>query len=89
MNFKVYVGNLSYDVTSDQLKELFSQAGTVVDSIVISDRQSGRSKGFGFVELSSKEEMDKAVEMFNEKEFEGRSIRVSPARPQEDRKSFE
>ena len=89
MNFKVYVGNLSYDVTSDQLKELFSQAGTVVDSIVISDRQSGRSKGFGFVELSSKEEMDKAVEMFNEKEFEGRSMRVSPARPQEDRKTFQ
>ena len=57
MSFKVYVGNLSYEVTSDQLKELFSQAGTVVDSIVISDRQSGRSKGFGFVELSSKEEL--------------------------------
>ena len=89
MNFKVYVGNLSYEVTSDQLNELFSQAGTVVDSVVISDRQSGRSKGFGFVELSSKEEMDKAVEMFNEKEFEGRSIRVSPARPQEDRKTFQ
>lgn len=85
MQFKLYVGNLSYDTTSDQLRDLFAQAGTVVDAVVISDRQTGRSKGFGFVEMSSKEEMDKAIEMFNEKDLDGRNLRVNPARPQEKR----
>lgn len=82
---KLYVGSLDYSVTADQLKELFSEAGTVVDAVVISDKYSGRSKGFGFVEMSSKEEVTKAIEMFNEKDFQGRKIIVNEARPQQPR----
>lgn len=88
MSFKLYVGNLAYTVTNEQLKELFSQAGTVVDAIVISDKQSSRSKGFGFVEMSSKEELDKAVKMYDGKEYEGREMRVSVARPPRERQEF-
>ena len=88
MSFEAYVGNLPYTVTSDQLKDLFAQAGTVVDAIVISDKQSGRSKGFGFVEMSAQEELDKAIEMFNEKDYEGRNMRVSVARPPQPRQDF-
>jgi RNA recognition motif-containing protein len=82
---KLYIGSLDYAVTADQLKELFSEAGTVVDSVVISDKYSGRSKGFGFVEMSSKEEAKKAIEMFNEKDFQGRKMIVNEARPQQPR----
>lgn len=82
MNIKLYVGNLDYDVTSDQLKELFAQAGQVVDAVVISDKYSGRSKGFGFVEMSSAEETGKAMEMFNGQDFQGRKMIVNEARPQ-------
>lgn len=85
MAAKLYVGNLDYAVTGDQLKTLFAQAGTVVDAVVISDKFSGRSKGFGFVEMSSDAEADKAVEMFNGQEFQGRSLKVNPARPQKPR----
>ena len=83
MNPKLYIGNLNYDVTNDQLEEYFSQAGKVVSAMVISDRQSGRSKGFGFVEMSSLEEAKKAIEMFNGKDFQGRNIVVNEARPRE------
>ena len=82
---KLYVGSLDYAVTADQLKELFSEVGTVVDSVVISDKYSGRSKGFGFVEMSSKEEAKKAIEKFNEKDFQGRKMIVNEARPQQPR----
>ncbi len=82
---KLYVGSLDYSVTADQLKELFAEAGTVVDAVVISDKYSGRSKGFGFVEMSSKEEAKKAIEMFNEKDFQGRKMIVNEARPQQPR----
>ena len=82
MNAKLYVGNLGYDVTKDQLDELFAQAGSVVSAVVISDRNTGRSKGFGFVEMSSGEEAAKAIEMFHEKDFQGRNMIVSEARPQ-------
>ncbi len=82
INTKLYVGNLDYGVTSDQLGEHFSQAGKVVDSVVISDRYSGRSKGFGFVEYGSEDEAKKAIEMFNGKDFQGRNIVVNEARPQ-------
>jgi RNA recognition motif-containing protein len=82
---KLYIGSLDYAVTADQLKELFSEAGTVTDSVVISDKYSGRSKGFGFVEMSSKEEAKKAIEMFNEKDFQGRKMIVNEARPQQPR----
>ena len=82
---KLYVGNLDYGVTGDQLTELFSQAGKVVSATVITDRYSGRSKGFGFVEMSSDEETKKAIEMFNGKDFQGRNLIVNEARPREPR----
>lgn len=83
MNTKLYVGNLDYSFTSDQLTELFSQAGSVVDAVVISDKFSGRSKGFGFVEMASEDEAKAAIEMFNGKEQPegGRILTVNEARP--------
>lgn len=83
MNKKLYVGNLDYAATGDQLSEHFAQAGKIVDSVVISDRYSGRSKGFGFVEFETEDEATKAIEMFNGKDFQGRNIVVNEARPQE------
>ncbi len=65
MDFKLYVGNLPYTVTTDDLKQLFAGAGNVTDAVVIVDRQTNRSKGFGFITMSSQEEMNKAVEVFN------------------------
>ena len=81
MNTKLYVGNLSYEVTDEQLTELFSKAGKVVSAIVLKDQYSGRSRGFGFVEMGSEEEAKKAIESFNEKDFEGRKMIVNEARP--------
>lgn len=83
---KLYVGGLSYDTTQDKLKEMFAEAGTVESATVIMDRMSGRSKGFGFVEMSSEAEAQKAIEMFNGKDLDGRSITVNEARPQEPRR---
>ncbi len=83
MSKKLYVGNLPYTVTSDQLRQQFSQAGTVVDCTVITDRQTGRSKGFGFVEFEKEEDAKKAIETFNEQEMEGRKLVVNEARPKE------
>jgi len=88
MSNKLYVGNLSYNVTNDQLKELFAQTGSVVSATVITDRQSGRSKGFGFVEMSNEEEVKKAIETLNETELEGRKMLVNEARPQKSRSRF-
>jgi len=85
MNTKLYVGNLDYGVTSDQLGQLFAQAGTVTDAVVITDRHSGRSKGFGFVQMSSEDEAKKAIEMFNGKDLEGRPLVVNEARPPQPR----
>ena len=85
---KLYVGNLSYDVTDDLLSQHFSQAGQVASAVVITDRQSGRSKGFGFVEMSSDEEAKKAIEMLNDQDFQGRKLRVSEARPMQPRSDF-
>lgn len=85
MSTKLYVGNLSYEVTGDQLTEHFAQAGKVVEATVITDRYSGRSKGFGFVEMGSEEDAKKAIEAFNGKDFQGRSIVVNEARPREPR----
>ena len=82
---KLYVGGLSYNTTEDALKELFSQAGTVETATIIVDRMSNRSKGFGFVEMSSDEEAEKAIEMFNGKEIDGKSLTVNEARPMESR----
>lgn len=86
MSTKLYVGSLSYETTEDALKNLFSEAGTVSSASVIIDKISGRSKGFGFVEMSTEEEAKKAIEMFNGKDFEGRTIVVDEARPM--KKSF-
>jgi len=85
MNKKLYVGGLSYSSTEGSLKDAFSQAGTVVSAIIIMDKMTGRSKGFGFVEMSTEEEATAAIEMFNGKELEGRTVTVNEARPQEDR----
>ena len=82
---KLYVGGLSYDTTDAGLKEVFSAAGTVESATVIMDRMTNRSKGFGFVEMSSEEEAKKAIEMFNGKEIDGRSVTVNEARPMEPR----
>lgn len=87
MNKKLYVGNLSYDITSEQLGELFAQAGEVVSADVISDRYSGRSKGFGFVEMATEEDATKAIEMFDGKEQDGRTLTVNEARPREPREN--
>ncbi len=84
MSKKLYVGNLSYDTTEDSLSQAFSQAGTVESVNVITDKMSGRSKGFAFVEMSSEEEAKKAKEMLDGKEFEGRNLKVDEARPQRD-----
>jgi len=80
---KLYIGNLDYSVTDDQLAELFAQAGSVASAVVITERYSGRSKGFGFVEMGSEKEAKKAIEMFNGKDLQGRSIAVDEARPRE------
>lgn len=85
MATKLYVGSLSYSTTDDQLKQHFSQAGNVVSASVITDKMSGRSKGFGFVEMGSEEEAQKAIEMFNGQEFDGRAIVVNEARPMQPR----
>lgn len=82
---KIYVGNLDYGVTSDQLRDLFAQVGNVVDAVVISDKYSGRSKGFGFVEFDSSDAVKKAIEAYNGKDFQGRAMVVNEARPKEAR----
>lgn len=82
---KLYVGGLSYDTSEDGLKQAFAEFGTVDSAIVITDKMSGRSKGFGFVEMSTEEEAKKAVEAMNGKELDGRTLRVDEARPQEER----
>jgi len=85
VNKKLYVGNLPYQITTDELRTHFSQAGTVVDAVVITDKRTGRSKGFGFVEFEKEDEATKAIEMFNSKDFQGRALVVNEARPQEPR----
>ena len=82
---KLYVGNLAFQTSSNDLQELFAQAGTVQSASVIEDRDTGRSRGFGFVEMASKEEGDAAIAQFNGKEFNGRNLTVNEARPREDR----
>jgi RNA recognition motif-containing protein len=85
MEAKLYVGNLPYNTVDADLQSLFSQAGTVKSAQVIKDRQSGRSKGFGFVEMSSPEEAQSAITMFHGKDYSGRPLTVNIARPREDR----
>ena len=85
MNKKLYVGGLPYAVTEDKLQEIFSAHGTVESARVITDRFTGRSRGFGFVEMSSEEEAQTAIDTLNGSELEGRTLTVNEARPQEDR----
>lgn len=85
MEAKLYVGNLPFTVGDADLQSLFSQAGTVQSAQVIKDRASGRSKGFGFVEMSSSDEAQGAITMFHGKDFSGRALTVNLARPREER----
>ena len=85
MEIKVYVGGLSYDTTEEGLSTLFSQAGTVKSVHIATDRETGRSRGFGFVELGTQSEMDKAIQMFNGKQLDGRTLTVNQAKPREER----
>ena len=80
---KLYVGGLPYSISDRQLEELFSQHGTVESARVITDRMTGRSKGFGFVEMSSQEEAESAIQSLNGTDLEGRSITVNEAKPRE------
>jgi cold-inducible RNA-binding protein len=82
---KLYVGNLSYGVTSSELEQLFGQYGTVQSAQVIQDRETGRSKGFGFVEMGSDSEAQAAIQGLNEQPHQGRPLAVNEARPREDR----
>src|SRR4051795_13433704 len=85
MGRKLYVGNLSYNVTSSDLEQLFAQQGSVQSAEVIQDRESGRSKGFGFVEMGSDEEAQAAIAALNGQEHDGRALTVNEAKPREDR----
>ena len=86
MSIKLYVGNLPYEMTEEQLKELFTEAGQVASAKIITDRQTGQPRGFGFVEMETKADGQKAISMLNGKNIEGRALAVNEARPQE--KSF-
>ena len=88
MNKKLYVGNLPYELSDDDLKNHFSQAGSVTSANVIRYHDTGRSKGFGFVEMEKEEDAQKAIDMFNGKDLNGRNIVVSEARPPKPRGEF-
>ena len=85
MTKKLYVGNLSYDTTQEQLHELFSQAGEVSEIALITDRETGRAKGFGFVEMATEEGAQEAIKRFNGTTLDNRSLTVNEARPREER----
>src|SRR5919197_758088 len=85
MSTKLYVGNLAFQTTSEELQELFAQAGTVESASVVEDRMTGRSRGFAFVEMSTSEEANSAIEQFNGKEVGGRALKVNEAKPRENR----
>src|SRR2546422_9997127 len=85
MATKLYVGNLSFQTSSDELKDHFAQAGTVESASVVEDRMTGRSRGFGFVEMATPEEPAAAIEQINGEEFGGRNLTVNEARPRNDR----
>ena len=85
MGKKLYVGNLGYDVNDADLQQLFAQHGTIESAQVIQDRMTGRSKGFGFVEMSSEQEAQAAIAALNGKEYDGRALTVNEAKPREER----
>jgi cold-inducible RNA-binding protein len=88
MSNKLYVGNLSFETSSNELQTLFAQAGTVESVSLIEDRETGRSRGFGFVEMSSSEEAATAIQKFDGQEVGGRALRVNAAKPRENRAGF-
>jgi len=88
MNKKLYVGNLVYEVTDEELKDVFAQAGNVVSASIIKFRDSGRSKGFGFVEMEDEAGAQKAIDTFNGQDYKGRKMVVSEARPPKPRSDF-
>jgi RNA recognition motif-containing protein len=83
MQNKLYVGGIPYSTTQDELRAAFAQAGNVASATIITDKMTGRSRGFGFVEMSSADEANRAIEVWNGKELGGRTLLVSLARPQE------
>lgn len=85
MNTKMYVGNLSYDATDSDIRELFEAHGTVSDVFIVKDRESGRPRGFAFVSMGTAEEMNAAIEGLNGEEFLGRALTINEARPREER----
>jgi RNA recognition motif-containing protein len=85
MSMKLYVGNLAFQTSSYDLEELFAGIGTVESANVVEDRETGRSRGFGFVEMSSKEEGESAISELNGKEYNGRNLTVNEAKPREER----
>ena len=85
MSMKLYVGNLSFNTSNQDLSELFAQIGTVETATVVEDRETGRSRGFGFVEMASKEEGETAIAELNGKEVDGRELKVNEAKPRENR----
>lgn len=85
METKLYVGNMSYNTSEDELRTMFTEVGTITDLVIIMDKFSGRPKGFGFVTMSSEAEAEAAIEKFDGKEVGGRQLKVNKARPREDR----
>ena len=85
MSTRLYVGNLNFRTTGDELREIFSQAGEVENATVVEDRDTGRSRGFGFVEMASKEEGEAAIQQLNGNDLNGRNLTVNVAKPRESR----
>jgi cold-inducible RNA-binding protein len=85
MSMKLYVGNLAFETSGENLRQHFAQAGTVETATVVEDRDTGRSRGFGFVEMSSEEEGEAAIAQFNGNDLDGRNLTVNVARPRESR----
>ena len=86
---KLFIGNLSFKTSHDELVQYFSGAGTVVDAVILTDKFTGRSRGFGFIEMGNADEANKAREMFNGKEFQGRELIVNDARPEQPREPMQ
>ena len=85
MSMKLYVGNLAFETSGENLRQHFAQAGTVETATVVEDRDTGRSRGFGFVEMATKEEGEAAIARFNGNDLDGRNLNVNVAKPREDR----
>jgi cold-inducible RNA-binding protein len=88
MSMKLYVGNISFDTSEQQLEQLFEEVGTVESANIIEDRDTGRSRGFGFVEMASKEEGEAVISQFDGKELDGRELKINEAKPRVNRSGF-